>query len=141
VGRPPKPTALLRLQGNLRAGRHADRAREPVLPPGAPEAPAWLLPEARAEWDRVVAGYGALGILTRLDRGMLATYATMWARFVQAEQADPYAGLPASYLAVMGSIATRLGLDPAGRTRLRSPETPPDPDSPWDRLKAVPRAN
>lgn len=141
MGRPAKPTALLRLHGTMRPGRHGDRAREPKPAGGAPEAPEWLLPEARAEWDRVIAAYAELGILTRLDRGTLGIYCQMWARFAAAERADPYVPMPASYIATMANIATRLGLDPAGRTRLRSPEAPPDPDSPWDRLKAVPRAN
>jgi phage terminase small subunit len=109
MGRPPKPTELMRLQGTLRPGRHGDRKRKPKPPPGAPLAPEWLLPEARAEWDRVVRGYGKEGILTGLDWGMLATYATMWARFVESEATVPYVGLPASYLSAMAGIATRAG--------------------------------
>ena len=137
MGRPAKPTAMLRLSGNLRGGRHADRVREPKPPPGLPVAPAWLLPEALAEWNRVCAAYGALGILCPLDRGMLATYATMWARFAAAEQATPYIGLPASWLSVMAGIASRLGLDPSGRTRLRTPDPEVPPGSPWDKLGQV----
>lgn len=137
MGRPAKPTALLALTGNLRPGRHADRKREPRPVPGLPVPPAWLLPEALAEWNRVCAAYGALGILCPLDGGMLATYSTMWARFAAAEQAEPYIGLPASYLSTMAGIASRLGLDPSGRTRLRTPDPDVPPGSPWDKLRLV----
>lgn len=141
MGRPAKPTALLHLSGNLRADRHADRKREPKPALGLPAAPAWLLPEARAEWDRVCAAYGALGILCALDGAMLATYATMWARFAASEQATPYVSMPASYLSTMAGIASRLGLDPSGRTRLRTPDADMPSGTLWDKLMAPPRRN
>ncbi len=53
MARPPKPTALLHLQGTFRGDRHGKRGREPRAK-GTLDAPDWLVPEARAEWDRVV---------------------------------------------------------------------------------------
>jgi len=134
-GRPPKPTALLKLHGTMRPGRHADRAREPKPASILPEPPEWLLPEARAEWDRVIRGYAATGVLTSLDGGMLATYCQMWGRFVEAERAVSYKPLPAAFAAVMSGIANKLGLDPSGRARLRTPGAVADEASPWDMLK------
>jgi phage terminase small subunit len=147
AGRPPKPTALLRLHGTARPGRIRARGREPKVTAGLPDAPDWLLPEARAEWDRVIRGFAATGVLTPLDRGMLATYCTMWARFVEAERADPYVAPSASFISTMSSIATKLGLDPAARVRLGTRLAPDedenesegDPDDPWVKLAALRR--
>ncbi len=141
AGRTPKPTELLRISGNFRPGRHANRAREPKPDKITSTAPGWLLPEARAEWVRVCSGFAAAGILTRVDRGMLATYCQMFGRYVASEQAVPYDPLPASYVATMAGIANRLGLDPSGRTRLRTPDAEPNPDDAWAELRAINRKN
>src|SRR4051794_37394957 len=78
AGRPPKPTALLELQGTARKDRHASREREPKPAKGGfPAAPEWLQPEGKAEWERVQLAYAESGIVTPLDRGMLATYCQM----------------------------------------------------------------
>ena len=85
MARPPKPTALLHLQGTYREDRHGRRSREPQAR-GRLDAPDWLAPEARAEWDRVVEAYAEAGVVTPLDRAMLATFCELWARFVEADR-------------------------------------------------------
>lgn len=137
AGRPPKPTRLLELKGTARRCRMERRGREPRSAESLPAAPEWLLPEAKAEWVRVSRGYAAAGVLTLLDRGMLATYCQMWARFVEAEQAVPYAPLPASFIATMASIANKLGLDPSGRVKLGAAPRDEAPRSPWDALAVI----
>lgn len=136
-GQPPKPTKLLKLQGTARKCRIASRAGEPIPVAGPIAAPDWLLPEAADEWRRVQVAYGDLGILTPLDRGMLATYCQMWARFVEAESAPDYVPLPASLISTMATVANKLGLDPSGRVRLRVPDDKPDAGNPWDDLDGL----
>jgi phage terminase small subunit len=140
-GRPPKPTALLELQGTFQKCRHGTRASEPKPSKGFPDAPEWLAPEGKAEWDRVNLAYAESGIVTQLDRGMLATYCQMWARFVASETAEPYTPLPASFISTMATIANKLGLDPSGRTKLRVPDEPKSEASPWDALRAPARTS
>jgi P27 family predicted phage terminase small subunit len=55
--------------------------------PSAPNPPSWLDREAKAEWRRVVPDLDRLGVLAQVDRAVLATYCSSWAKFVQAEQA------------------------------------------------------
>ncbi len=131
MARPPKPTALLQLQGTYRADRHEKRSREPRAK-GTLDAPDWLAPEARAEWDRVVEAYAEAGVVTPLDRAMLATFCQLWARYVEAEQAEPYAPVPISHVVSMANIANRLGLDPSGRVKLPVQEEPDPRPNPWD---------
>ncbi len=132
MARPPKPTALLQLQGTYRADRHGKRAREPQVKRGALDAPDWLAPEARAEWDRVVEAYADAGVVTPLDRAMLATFCQLWARFVEAERSEPYEPVPVSHIVSMANIANRLGLDPSGRVKLPAQGKPDLQPNPWD---------
>ena len=131
MARPPKPTALLQLQGTYRKDRHGKRSREPRAK-GILDAPEWLAPEARAEWDRVVEAYAESGVVTPLDRAMLATFCQLWARFVEAERSEPYEPVPVSHIVSMANIANRLGLDPSGRVKLPVQETPDPQPNPWD---------
>ena len=85
TGRPPKPTALRILNG--KAGHRSLNKSEPQIEPGAPDAPEHLLPEARAEWDRVCGRLVASGIMTVIDAGALAAYCQAYGRWVQAEDA------------------------------------------------------
>ena len=131
MARPPKPTALLRLQNTYREDRHGIRSREPRAK-GSLHAPDWLAPEARAEWDRVLEAYAEAGVVTPLDRAMLATFCQLWARFVEAERSEPYEPVPVSHIVSMANIANRLGLDPSGRVRLPAQETPAPQPNAWD---------
>ena len=132
MARPPKPTALLQLQGTYREDRHGKRGREPRAGGGTLDAPDWLVPEARAEWDRVVEAYAEAGVVTPLDRAMLATFCQLWARFVEAERSEPYEPVPVSHIVSMANIANRLGLDPSGRVKLPVQEKPDPQPNPWD---------
>lgn len=91
----PKPAGLKLLEG-----RHpgADSGGRPVKQPPAfvrlaPEAPEFLSPEARAEWDRVLPELQRLEIIKTLDRAALSAYCEAWARFVGAQMAIRIDGL------------------------------------------------
>lgn len=86
MARPSSPAAL-----KLLKGRHEgvdSGGRKVKLPPKfrrvAPQAPDWLSPEARAEWDRVSPELSRLDLTKAEDRASFAAYCETWAVFVAA---------------------------------------------------------
>ena len=51
AGRKPKPTAIKELEGN--PGKRKLNKKEPKPDKEMPVCPEWLLPEAKAEWERL----------------------------------------------------------------------------------------
>ena len=51
-----------------------------------PNCPAHLQGEARREWRRLTRELVRYGMISRVDRGTLATLCTVWARYVHAEE-------------------------------------------------------
>ncbi len=133
MGRPPLPTKLKLLNGN--PGKRPLPENEPKPREGVPTRPAWLLPEAKREWNRLVAELEPIGLLTKVDRATLAAFCQCWARYVEAE-ADitaggidyvtdkgfhgtrPSVGMTVKMLEKMATYGAKLGLSPADRTRL-----------------------
>lgn len=132
-GRKPKPTHLKLLEGN--PGHRPINGAEPRPAAGLPTCPAHLNPSARAEWKRLAAELQAIGILTRIDRSVLAGYCQSWGRWVEAErklkETPPLLKTPAGYIQLSPwlTIANRerelmlrymaeLGLTPSSRSRL-----------------------
>lgn len=132
TGRPPKPTRLKLLEGTARPGRMRNEPQPEIK---APRCPSWLAPTAKTEWKRLAKTLVKLGILSELDRAMLAAYVQAWARWQQAERILEEHGLtfttPNGYLQQrpevsiaraerkgMMQAAAELGLSPAARTRL-----------------------
>ena len=130
------------LQGTFRKDRHGERVDNIIAAGPLPEPPEWMQPEAKQEYRRIQQAFGDTGLLTCLDASVLITYAQLWVRLVQAEQATPYIAPPAAYFAAFATIAGRLGLDPQSRARLRVP--PKEADSgvdPWAEFAEVPAKN
>ena len=124
MGRPKKPLKLHLLQGTGQRCRLEKRRGELELPAEVPDAPDWLLPEGLIEWGRLTSHPLYSKVLSRIDRGMLATYCQMWARFVAGEKAD--APVKAAHVAQMNILAGKLGLSPADRPKIRmQPEEKP----------------
>jgi phage terminase small subunit len=100
------------------------RKGELELPGEIPTAPEWMLPEALIEWGRLTAHPQYKHVLSAVDRGMLATYCQLWARFVEGEKAG--APVKSAHIAQMNACAAKLGLSPADRTKIRlEPEEKP----------------
>lgn len=133
----PKPTRLKMLAGN--PGHQKLNRNEPQPAPGITSRPEWLLPEAKREWVRVVGELERLGLLTVVDRGAMTAYCQAYARWVENEQyvtehgatftveskangtyeqARPQVSMAQKYFQLMQSAASKLGLDPASRSRL-----------------------
>ena len=138
VGRPMKPSQLKALEGNP-GGRPLNEA-EPAPEVEIPDCPGHLSPEAMAEWARIVRELYNLGLISQLDRAMLAAYCQAYGRWVEAEQKITEAGAmgaivnsPNGYpmmspwliiankaLDQMHKFAVEFGLSPSARSRVAS---------------------
>lgn len=136
-GPAPTPSAVLKLRGTLRSDRTYN---EPEPPPGTPECPDWLTPEAHEAWAQIAPDLVASGLLTRLDRNALARYCTLWVRWKACEQFIAEHGdvftvkdgngksrgvKPFPQVAAAGRLAMALtkmeaefGMTPSGRSRI-----------------------
>jgi P27 family predicted phage terminase small subunit len=132
----PKPSAVKRLMGTFRA----DRARgEAHVATSVPSCPKWMSAAAKAEWRRLVPLLRDAGLLTRLDRGVLASYCTAWARLEEAErhiaedgavirtpngyeQKSAWAGIASESAKLVERFGAHLGLSPASRARVPAQE-------------------
>ena len=131
-GVPPKPPQLKALTG----GRPSDlqkRVGEGVkTTPGIPIPPEWLDGEALAEWHRLVAELDPYGLVSLVDRGLLAMLASSWGLFVESErilagidgvtnehdQIHPSITARNQALNQYYKIATEFGMSPSIRSRV-----------------------
>lgn len=142
-GRKPTATAILKLTGAYRKDRHGERAQ---LPPGIPDCPGVLSPVARAEWERLVPELAASGVLTLVDRGILAAHCQAYATWIEAEQMMAQHGrmatsstgwqTPSVWHSIgnaafgrMIKTAAELGLTPVSRGRVKATPKQADGDS------------
>lgn len=132
-GPPKKPTAWRRAEGNR--GKRAWNHAEPKPPEGTPECPEHLSEEARAEWHRLVDTLVSMGVITIVDRAVLAAYCQAYGRWVEAEQKlketpllfktpsgyvqqSPWLGIANRQMELMGRHMAEIGLTPASRSRV-----------------------
>lgn len=141
----PEPATLKLIKGNpghRRIGTLLDEFKPEVE---IPEAPAFLWTEAKLEWDRITPELESYGLVSKLDRGLLAMLCQEWARYCWAEEkiatlnkADPqgeagliataptsgyrmpsvYAQISRRALETYEKLCTHFGLSPSGRTRV-----------------------
>jgi phage terminase small subunit len=81
-GRKPLPSNVIRLRGN--PGKRRLNDAEPRPAARSPACPACLGDEARKEWQRLSKELAELGLLTGIDRGLLAAYCQAHALWVEA---------------------------------------------------------
>ncbi|QJF51099.1 phage terminase small subunit P27 family [Roseobacter ponti] len=132
-GRKPKPTALKIVQGN--PGRRPLNGREPKPPAAMPTCPSHLSPTAKTEWKRLARVLNQIGLLTQIDRTVLAGYCQSYGRWVEAEkklqetptllktpagyiQTSPWLTISNKQMELMVKYMAELGLTPSSRTRL-----------------------
>jgi P27 family predicted phage terminase small subunit len=82
-GRKPKPTALKLVMGN--PGKRKLNPKEAKINLSQPTPPEFLNDHAKVEWERVIGTLYKAGLMTELDRGVLAAYCQAYGRWVQAE--------------------------------------------------------
>jgi P27 family predicted phage terminase small subunit len=132
-GPPRKPTAWRRAEGNR--GKRAWNHAEPVPPEGVPDCPDHLGEEARAEWHRLAETLVGMGVISQIDRAVLAAYCQAYGRWVEAEeklketpllirtpsgyvQQSPWLGIANRQMELMGRYMVEIGLTPASRSRI-----------------------
>lgn len=106
---------------------------ESELPPAPPTVNA--MPEALAEWKRIMPELDALGMVTRADMAVIAAYCVAFARWIEAEQKiretaslirtsngnivqSPWVSIAHRSQELMLKFLAELGLSPVARTRL-----------------------
>jgi P27 family predicted phage terminase small subunit len=107
-----------------------------------PSCPPCLGDEARKEWRRLSNELASLGLLTGLDRNLLAAYCQAHALWVEAiasigrygtmvkspngfPMQSPYVAVANKQVDIMVRIAAELGMSPSSRTRIRVGDKPP----------------
>lgn len=138
-GPPKKPTAWRRAEGNR--GKRAWNHAEPKPPEGTPDCPDHLSDEARAEWHRLVDTLVSMGVITIVDRAVLAAYCQAYGRWVEAEeklkeapllfktpsgyvQQSPWLNIANKQMELMGRYMAEIGLTPASRSRVAAMSNP-----------------
>ncbi len=141
TGRPPKPTALKRLEGTIRKDRMLVDEWQP--PPGAPEVPEHLDGMALSKWQFLVGEMAKSGVLTQVDGGHLEGYCVQYARAVAADALVKKGGLtvktPTNQLQVNPALSisrnawhlvdvfgAKLGLSPSDRRHVSAGRKPVD---------------
>lgn len=146
----PKPTAWRRAEGNR--GKRVWNHAEPAPPDGVPDCPEHLSEEGRAEWFRLVETLAGMGVISRIDRAVLAAYCQAYGRWVEAEQKlketpllirtpsgyvqqSPWLGIANRQMELMGRYMAEIGLTPASRSGIAvySQQTP----EPVDKIEFV----
>ena len=109
--------------------------REPKPPGSMPDCPDYLAPEAKAERARIASILNQIGLLTQVDRPLMACYCQTYARRAEAErklaetplilrtpagyiQQSPWLSIANKQLELLAKYLTELGLTPASRSRL-----------------------
>jgi P27 family predicted phage terminase small subunit len=142
-GRKPLPSNVVRLRGNPGKRRLNDAEPRPAIK--APSCPSCLGEEARKEWKWLAGELAELGLLTTIDRGMLAAYCQAHALWVEAVSSigrygtmvkspngfpmqSPYVAVANKQVEIMVRIAAEFGMTPSSRSRIRvGDKAPEDP--------------
>jgi P27 family predicted phage terminase small subunit len=151
-GRKPTPTALKLVKGN--PGKRALNKREAKTQPSKSSPPPFLNEDALAEWERVAGLLFTAGLMTELDRAVLAAYCQAYGRWAEAERAlarmaakdeanralmvktvggnaiqNPLVGIANKAKADMVKYAVEFGMTPSARAKVAAgdPAAPADP--------------
>lgn len=128
------PTAVKVMRGN--PGKRPLNDAEPKPDATMPQCPRHLTTAARAEWHRVARKLHVVGVLTYVDRGILAAYCQAYGRWVEAEervardgtlvvtpngyeQQSPWLGIANKAQDQMVRAARELGMTPASRSAIK----------------------
>jgi P27 family predicted phage terminase small subunit len=132
-GRKPKPTHLKVIAGN--PGKRPLNRHEPKPRLEVPTCPSHLCPAAKAEWKRLARQLLDLGVVSTLDRAVMAAYCQAYGRWVEAErrqkdaplvirlpsgviQQSPFVSIANKQLELMHKFLAELGLSPSSRSRV-----------------------
>jgi len=146
-GRKPEPSALKILRGL--PGKRKLSVDEPQPAPVVDlTPPAWLPPDAQAEWLRVAPMLERNRVLTEMDLDALCFYCSEFAkwRFANTQIAKfgmvikgkgdfpmvtPYSRLADKHMTQMRAFLTEFGMTPSSRARVHVPKTEKPAESKW----------
>lgn len=139
-GRPPTPTAILKIRGSRKATRRKFEPQPEKAVGHGP--PAWLKDIGQQMWRETSAKLETLGVLTVIDLNALSLYCHAWAEFhetqaiidkegmtVTGEKGAPYqhpcVGIRNKAADRMRKYEAAFGMTPADRTRVhgKQPKT------------------
>ena len=141
-GPPPKPRALVVLEGN--PGKRPLNPFEPQPRVKRPKCPAHLDDAAKREWRRLVPILERMRVLTEADEIPLANLCMQYATLVKAQQLlgksgllfktksgyvqqSPLVGIVSGCVEQINKLCREFGLTPASRTRIQvAPEQEPE---------------
>ena len=149
-GPKPKPTALRKLHGSR--VKKSQGEPQPSIIIGEIPPPRWLSTQAKTVWKDLCPKLQSYGVLTDIDRNMLAKYCQSMAYYMQdceflnTKKTSTYAILDdkgnIKYMAQYPQVASarnnaklimqlgaELGLSPSSRTRISLPYKVPDADA------------
>lgn len=122
-GRPPTPTALLKVHGGLLKHRHADRDREPQ-PEGDALQIVKLEGDALDAWEHFWPRLTVLGLATELDSHELISMCQWWGeyckwfRMTDANEYRRLVGMATAHKQFR-TIGAKFGINPTDRVGLR----------------------
>lgn len=136
-GRPPKPTNLKVLEGN--PGKRPLSVNEPKPKPIPPKCPAWMAPEGKKLWKRLMPELERLGLMTIVDGAAFEAVCQNYATWVKCEKhlkkygltmklytkardeyeiPRPEVAIGQKALKSVHTFMTEFGLTPASRVKL-----------------------
>lgn len=139
-GPSPKPTVLKKLAGN--PGNRPLNDKEPEIREGKPTCPRHLNHDGKLEWKRISVILYEAGLLTYIDRALLASYCQHYGRWVEAEEKlkelksetpkmdlvirttngnfvqNPWIQIANKAQEQMIKLATEFGMSPSSRSRV-----------------------
>lgn len=153
-GRKPLPSGWHILNGT-KTKEQVDNSGEPKPAPITPSCPAWLSPEAKKLWKRLVPELQRIGVLTMVDGEALAGACQSWAVYVECERLLKKEGRTYQYtnkagatnllprpevaigqraLADFRAFCSEFGLTPASRTRINTKAGRENEEDPMEAL-------
>ena len=146
AGRKPLPTHLKLVKGTARVDRNNPNELKPPLV--VPEPPPHLDEREKAKFASMAEMLARHGVMTELDSGVIARYATVWCRWLDAEAEikrrgpvvkttsdniiqNPFLAVANRCMGQMAQIESEFGLTPSSRSRIRM-EAPSETVDPFE---------
>jgi P27 family predicted phage terminase small subunit len=108
----PKSNAQRILEGN--PSKRPLRKEPPKPGPAVPICPSWLSEAAKKEWKRITPELARMGLLSKLERNILAGYCSAYALWQQSQEVLNRQGTV--YVTAKGKLETRPEVEIAKTT-------------------------
>ncbi len=137
--RPPKPTSVIKFEGNRAHKTKAELAererREASLRPPIDNVnpPEWLGKIGKREWASIIDGLKQLELVTDLDVTTLAIYCDAVEHYlVERDKESPNPRTLVQWTQVVKGYLGEFGLSPSSRLKLATPKEKEKPKTPFE---------